>query len=142
MAKTGFNVTIGADTKPFETALRNLNTIIKTSQNDLKRLNDGLKLNPTNTKILETQFLEQRDFLETRYHKVIEANIRREKDHKNDLRKIRLKNAIFADKARAKGSNRSMTTHNISLKLEDMDEIHDRIPILDLLINKWSKEYK
>ena len=30
-----------------------------------------------------------------------------------------------------------MTTHNISLKLEDMDEIHDRIPILDLLINKW-----
>ena len=88
-------------------------------------------------KILETQFLEQRDFLETRYHKVIEANIRREKDHKNDLRKIRLKNAIFADKARAKGSNRSMTTHNISLKLEDMDEIHDRIPILDLLINKW-----
>ena len=56
MAKTGFNVTIGADTKPFETALRNLNAIIKTSQNDLKRLNDGLKLNPTNTKILETQF--------------------------------------------------------------------------------------
>ncbi len=56
MAKTGFNVTIGADTKPFETALRNLNAIIKTSQNDIKRLNEGLKLNPTNTKILETQF--------------------------------------------------------------------------------------
>jgi len=88
-------------------------------------------------KILETQFLEQRDYLESRYHKVIEANIHREKEHKNDLKKIRLKNAIFADKARSKGTNRSMTTHNISLKLEDMDEIHDRIPILDLLINKW-----
>ena len=88
-------------------------------------------------KILETQFLEQRDYLENRYHKVIEANIRREKDHKDDLKKIRLKNAIFADKARKKGMNRSMTTNNIALKSDDTDQIYDRIPILESLINKW-----
>ena len=88
-------------------------------------------------KVMETKFLEQRDYLENRYHKVIEANIRREKDHQNDLKKMRLKNAIFADKARAKGANRLMTTTNINLKLEDEDEIHDRIPILELLVDKW-----
>ena len=86
-------------------------------------------------KTIESQFLDKRDYLENKYHKVIEANIRREKDHKNDLRKIRLKNAIFADKARKKGGNRSMTTNGI--KIEDQDEIHDRMPILDLLIDKW-----
>ena len=86
-------------------------------------------------KIIETTFLDQRDYLENKFHKVIEANIKREKEHKNDLRKIRLKNAIFADKARKKGNNHSMTT--IGIKIEDQDEIHDRIPILDLLIDKW-----
>ena len=88
-------------------------------------------------KILELQFLNQRDYLENKYHKAIEANISREKEHKNDLKKIRLKNAIFADKARSKGTNRSMTTQNISMKMEDYDELHDRMPILDTLIKKW-----
>jgi len=87
-------------------------------------------------KVIESQFLEERDVLENRFHKVIEANIRREKEHKNDLRKIRLKNAIFADRARAKGSSKSMAAIN-DMKLEDQDEIHDRMPILDMLIEKW-----
>ena len=84
---------------------------------------------------IENEFLDKRDYLENKYHREIEANIRREKDHKNDLRKIRLKNAIFADKARKKGGNHSMTTHGI--KIEDQEEIHDRMPILDILIDKW-----
>ena len=91
-------------------------------------------------KTIETKFLEKRDYLENKYHKVIEANIKREKDHKNDLRKIRLKNAIFADKARKKGGNRSMTTNGI--KIEDQEELHDRMPILDLLIDKWKYNIK
>lgn len=52
MAKTGYNVTIGADTKPFETALRNLNQPIKDAQKSLQRLSDGLKLNPTNVTLI------------------------------------------------------------------------------------------
>ena len=83
-------------------------------------------------KQLETKFIVDRDILENEYHKVIEANILREKEHKNDLKKIRLKNAIFADKAR----NNSSSGAN-GLLLEDNDEIYDRIPILDMLINKW-----
>ena len=67
-------------------------------------------------KIIETTFLDQRDYLENKFHKVIEANIKREKEHKSDLRKIRLKNAIFADKARKKGVNRSMTTIGIKIR--------------------------
>jgi len=65
---------------------------------------------------LESEFLEKRDSLENKYHKVIEANIKREKEHKSDLSKLRLKNAIFADKARKKG-NYSMTAN--SIKTED-----------------------
>ena len=87
------------------------------------------------SKILETKFTGQRDYLENKFHRVIEANIRREKEHKSDLRKLRLKNAIFADKARKQTNNRSMTT--VGIKIDDTDEIHDRMPILDTLINKW-----
>ena len=86
-------------------------------------------------KMIESQFLDKRDYLENKYHKVIEANIKREKEHKNDLSRLRLKNAIFADKARKKGVNHSMTTN--TLKIEDQDKIHDRMPILDMLIDKW-----
>ena len=105
-----------------------------------KRIYNRLHFKELNTarekgKILETQYLAKRDYLENKYHKVIEENIRREKEHKSDLKKIRLKNAIFADKARNKGGNRSMTTHGI--RIEDTDEIHDRMPILDTLIKKW-----
>ena len=111
-------------------------------ENKNKRIYNRINFKDLNTvkeqgKILETQFLDQRDHLESKYHKVIEANIKKEKEHKSDLRKIRLKNAIFADKARSKGSNRSMTSHNINLRNDDIDEIHDRMPILDTLINKW-----
>ena len=88
-------------------------------------------------KKLENEFLEKRDILEYKYHKVIEENIKKEKEHKNDLRKIRLKNAVFADKARSKGTNRSMTAQSINIKLDDDEEFHDRTPVLDALVNKW-----
>jgi chromosome segregation ATPase len=86
-------------------------------------------------KDLENQFLEKRDYLEDKFHKVIEENIRREKDHRSDLKKIRLKNALFADKARNKVGNKSMV--NKVINIEDPEEMHDRMPILDYLIDKW-----
>ena len=83
----------------------------------------------------EAKFLKRRDELENDYHEVIERNILREKEHKNDLKKLRLRNAIFADKARNKlGSSSNGTS---GLLAEDNDEIYDRIPVLDMLINKW-----
>ena len=89
-------------------------------------------------KTLENEFLEKRDFLEEKFHKVIEENIRREREHKNDLRELRLKNAVFADKIRNQGLNRlskSMVINDI--KLSNDDQIHDRIPILSVLVEKW-----
>lgn len=55
MAKYGFNVTIGADTRPFATALRALNAPINDAQKSLTRLSQGLKLNPMNTALLSTK---------------------------------------------------------------------------------------
>lgn len=55
MAKTGFDIKIGADTSAFRKALRELNAPIKEAQNNLKRINDGLKLNPTNIALLGTK---------------------------------------------------------------------------------------
>ena len=86
-------------------------------------------------KELETKFLVKRDKLEKKYHEAIELSILKEKEHKNELRKLRLRNAIFADKARNKlGSSLNVTS---GLLVEDNDEIYDRIPVLDMLINKW-----
>lgn len=62
--KYGFNITIGANTDPFTTALNKLNKPIKEAQNSIKRLNEGLKLNPTNTNILQSKF-EQLGFTVT-----------------------------------------------------------------------------
>ena len=87
----------------------------------------------TQGKKIEAIFLQNRDKLENDYHQVIEANILREKEHKNDLKKLRLRNAIFADKARNKSSSNATS----GLLVEDNDEIYDRMPILDTLINKW-----
>lgn len=55
MAKYGFNVTIGADTRPFATALRSLNAPILDAQKSLTRLTQGLKLNPMNTALLSAK---------------------------------------------------------------------------------------
>lgn len=56
MAKFGFNVTIGADTRPFASALRALNQPISDAQKTLSRINEGLKLNPTNMNMLTAKF--------------------------------------------------------------------------------------
>lgn len=53
--KYGFNITIGADTKPFELALKKLNAPIKEAETNLKRISEGLKLNPTNVALLGTK---------------------------------------------------------------------------------------
>lgn len=56
MAKYGFNVTIGADTRPFATALRELNKPINDAQKTLSRINEGLKLNPFNANLITSKF--------------------------------------------------------------------------------------
>ena len=99
----------------------------KLKYQDLKKSkNDGL--------ILETKFKMDRDILEDKYHKVIEANIRKERLRANELSKERMMNAVFADNARKK-IHKSSSKQEIN---EDKDEIQDRMPILDSLLDKWN----
>lgn len=98
----------------------------KLKYNTLKRTkNEGI--------FQEAKFKSDRDFLEDRYHKVIEATIRKERIRNNELSKQRLANAAIADNVRKKGSK--VTKQEIR---EDNDEIQDRMPILDALLTKWN----
>ena len=81
--------------------------------------------------ILEENFKSDRDYLENKYHKIIETNIRIEKEKKKELSKKRMLNAIFADNARKRANKL------IEIK-EDQEDIHDRAPILDSLLEKWN----
>jgi hypothetical protein len=98
----------------------------KLKYNTLKRTkNEGI--------FQEAKFKSDRDFLEDRYHKVIEATIRKERIRNNELSKQRLANAAIADNVRKKGGK--VTKQEIR---EDNDEIQDRMPILDALLTKWN----
>ena len=48
----GVNVTIGADTTKLQTALKGVNTQIRSTQSQLKDVEKLLKLDPTNTELL------------------------------------------------------------------------------------------
>jgi phage-related minor tail protein len=49
----GITIEIGGDTTGLDKALKGTNTAIKTTQNNLKEVNKALKLDPTNTELLE-----------------------------------------------------------------------------------------
>ena len=55
MAVKGFDIKIGADTSAFLRALREMDKPIKDAQKQIQRLNEGLKLDPTNVTILTSK---------------------------------------------------------------------------------------
>ena len=115
-----------------------IKTLNKKNKRSISRLNyDDLKKSQDQNKILEVKFKSDREKLEMKYHQVIEENIKRERAKTNELGKKRLANAAIADNAR-KNNTKSMDT----LLSVDKDEIQDRIPILDALLEKWSHSIK
>lgn len=115
-----------------------IKTLNKKNKRSISRLNyDDLKKNQDQNKILEEKFKSDREKLEMKYHQVIEENIKRERAKTNELGKKRLANAAIADNAR-KNNTKGMDT----LLSVDKDEIQDRIPILDALLEKWSHSIK
>ena len=115
-----------------------IKTLNKKNKRSISRLNyDDLKKSQDQNKILEVKFKSDREKLEMKYHQVIEENIKRERAKTNELGKKRLANAAIADNAR-KNYTKSMDT----LLSVDKDEIQDRIPILDALLEKWSHSIK
>ena len=115
-----------------------IKTLNKKNKRSISRLNyDDLKKSQDQNKLLEEKFKSDREKLEMKYHQVIEENIKRERAKTNELGKKRLANAAIADNAR-KNNTKGMDT----LLSIDKDEIQDRIPILDALLEKWSHSIK
>ena len=113
---------------------RHLNFLTRKNQNRTKKIKfQDLKQSKDDGLALEQRFKSKRDILEDKYHKIIEENIRRERLRNNELSKQRLANASFADNVRKKiDKNKKQEIK------EDQDEIQDRMPILDSLLNKWN----
>ena len=108
------------------------------NKRSLSRLNYAdLEKAKVENKILEENFKKNREHLEYKYHQVIQDNIRREKNKINELGKQRMANAVFADNAR-KNTGKDIN----SILITDRDEIQDRIPILDGLLDKWNHTIK
>ena len=113
---------------------KNLQFLTKKNQNNTKKIKfQDLKKSKDDGLTLEQKFKLDRDDLEEKYHKIIEENIRRERIRNNELSKQRLANAAFADNVRKKiNKNKKQEIK------EDQDEIQDRMPILDSLLEKWN----
>lgn len=112
---------------------RNLEYLIRKNKENTKKLKyQDLKKSKNEGIFMEEKFKSDRDYLENKYHKVIEANIRKERMRNSELSKQRLANAAIADNIR-KNINKSSKQENN----EDQDEIIDRMPILDAQLDKW-----
>ena len=86
----------------------------------------------------EKEFQEKRDVLEDQYHKIIETNIQRERERKKEKKKKRQMLGIMAKQV-MKQKNKSKEDDSIEEQIKKLksEEICDRIPILDLIIEKW-----
>ena len=91
----------------------------------------------------EKDFQIKRDELEDQYHKIIETNIQRERERKKEQAKKRQMLGIMAKQV-MKQKNKSKEDDSIEeqKKKKKSEEICDRIPILDLIIEKWKNVNK
>ena len=101
----------------------------KIKNNELKEtIDDGLEQ--------QKNFIKTRDELENEYHRIIEEYIKREAERKKEQTKKQQILLFGSDsKNLIKGANSKEIERQ--LKLLSADEISDRIPILEELINKW-----
>ena len=116
----------------------NIDQQIKTLQHKNKRslskLNyEGLQKQKKINKSLEDKFKSKREKLEKKYHQVIQENIRKERQKTDELGRQRMANAVFADSVRKNEKKEIDPMMGL-----DKDEIQDRIPILDALLEKWN----
>ena len=88
----------------------------------------------------EKEFQEKRDLLEDQYHKIIETNIQRERERIKEQAKKRQMLGIMAKQVmQQKNKKKSKEDDSIEEQIKKLksEEICDRIPILDLIIEKW-----
>ena len=91
----------------------------------------------------EKDFQIKRDELEDQYHKIIETNIQRERERKKEQAKKRQMLGIMAKQV-MKQKNKSKEDDSIEEQIKKLksEEICDRIPILDIIIEKWKNVNK
>ena len=85
---------------------------------------------------MQKNFEEKRDNLENQYHEIIETTIKHEKERKKDLSNKRLDLSKIAENVKSKNNNNKKDINDI-FKINSKEDITDRTPILDLLIDKW-----
>jgi hypothetical protein len=89
------------------------------------------------------EFENQREILEEKYHEIIEENIKREREHKKELSRKRTALGSLAASVMSEGTDGENTininnlTEEQQMKLLEDEDISDRTPILDILIEKW-----
>jgi len=86
---------------------------------------------------MQKNFEEKRDNLENQYHEIIETTIKHEKERKKDLSNKRLDLFKISENVNLKNNNNNKKDINDSFKINYNEDITDRTPILDLLIDKW-----
>ena len=138
------------------------NEKLKTETDDLKSKNDkgfqnienidmkNLEKEKEKRQYQEKEFQKERDNLEDQYHKIIETNIQRERERKKEQAKKRQMLGIMAKQVmKQKGNNKNKNIQNKEddsieeqIKKLKSEEICDRIPILDLIIEKWKNVNK
>ncbi len=113
--------------------------------NQIKKKNEDSRNKIKNKELKETinkgieqekNFIKTRDELENEYHRIIEEYVKREAERKKEQIKKQQILLFGSDtKNLIKGANSKEIEKQI--KLLSAEEISDRIPILDELINKW-----
>lgn len=113
---------------------KSLEKLMKKNKENTKKLKySDLKKSRNYGLSLEEKFKSDRDILEDKYHKIIAENIRKERLRNSELSKQRLMNAAIADHVRKNTKDTSNQE-----KKEDQEDIQDRMPILDVLLEKWT----
>ena len=126
------------------------NEKLKKETEELKKKNDDtnkkIEENDNNELMSKTQigfeqrknFERRRDKLEAKYHKLIEANIERERERKKEQAKKRQLLGMMATNA-MNNSKKNKNEKEIEEQIKKLhnEEISDRIPILDVTLDKW-----
>ena len=126
-----------------EAIVENIGELKKTNEKEMKQINNRKKkLSKTKEAgaIQNREFQEERNGLEDQYHKIIEANIQRERERIKEQAKKRQMIGIMAKQVMRKNDknyNKDEDSIEEQIKKLKSEEISDRIPILDLIIEKW-----
>ena len=120
---------------------KNINTNKNIDETDQKELNNEEQKG----KEQNSEFLRKRDKLEDKYHKIIEAKILRERERKKEQAQKRQMLGMMAMNAMNQMNNnnnkKTVGFKEIEERIKTLkaQEISDRIPILDEVINKWKE---